>query len=148
MYQKCQYLRQRHKKGELYYYCAKHREIVEYDCYRECLDKCYKERAVPKAKKPIKKVSKKRKTVSEKTYNIVFERSQGRCQYCGAVDNLQLHHVRYRSERKDLIDDPDNCLMLCHKTFSVNRCHNKVHNNKKKYQPILLNILEKIKRTS
>ena len=64
------------------------------------------------------------------------------CQFCGAIDNLQLHHVYYRSERKDLIDNPDNCLMLCHRDFSKNKCHRLVHNNKKKYQPILLDILK------
>lgn len=145
MYQKCQYLRQRHKKGELYFFCVKQREKVACDCYRGCLDKEYKV-------KPIKKVSKKRKTVSKATYDIVLDRCRDfegvpHCQYCGAVDNLELHHVYYRSERKDLIDDPDNCLMLCHKDYSINKCHRKAHNNKKRYQPILLNILEQQKKT-
>ena len=145
MYQKCLYFRQRHKKGQLYFFCAKQRENVACDCYRECLDKEYKV-------KLIKKVSKKRKTVSKNTYNIVLDRCRDfegvpHCQYCDAVDNLELHHVYYRSERKDLIDDPDNCLMLCHRDYSVNKCHRKSHNNKKKYQPLLLEILKQQKKT-
>ena len=39
---KCLYLRVRHKKGQLYYYCTKRREIVEKMCYTGCLDKEYK----------------------------------------------------------------------------------------------------------
>ena len=57
MYQKCRYLRQRTKKGELYYYCAKRRETVNFACFRECLDKEYKEQKKLVAKKPIKSVS-------------------------------------------------------------------------------------------
>lgn len=95
----------------------------------------------------IKPVSKKRVCVSEKTYNEVLEKSKDifgvpRCELCKNADNLQLHHVYYRSERKDLIDEPSNCLMLCHKEFSENKCHKLVHDNKKKYQPILLKMLE------
>ena len=49
---------------------------------------------------------------------------------------IELHHVRYRSERKDLINEPNNCVCLC--TFH----HQLVHSNKKKYQPLLLKMLE------
>ena len=45
------------------------------------------------------------------------------------------HHIYYRSERKDLIDNIDNGIMLCV------YCHDKVHSNKKKWQPILLNMM-------
>lgn len=163
MNNKCINLKKRIKKGKIYCYCTKKRAVIELSSCFNCSNKEFKKVAknvlkTPlktysklKAKTPIKKVSKKRIVVSKETYNIVLERSKDingvpHCQYCGAVDNLELHHVYYRSERKDLIDDPDNCLMLCHKDFSVNKCHRKSHNNKKKYQPILLGILDKIKK--
>lgn len=134
---KCRYLRQRHKKGELYYFCAKSREIVELCDCRGCFDKEYKEAKKLVAKKPMKKVSKKRKTVSKKTYEEVFNQCNGRCAICGTTQNLEYHHIYYRSERPDLIDDPDNGIMLCGEF--ANNCHKgKAHKNKKYWQPILL----------
>lgn len=91
-----------------------------------------------KANKPIKKVSNKRTTVTEETYNKVMQRDKGKCVMFNyeCEGKIELHHVRYRSERKDLINEPNNCVCLC--TFH----HKLVHSNKKKYQPILLKILE------
>jgi 5-methylcytosine-specific restriction endonuclease McrA len=83
----------------------------------------------------LKPISKKRVCVSKKTYNEVYERDKGCCRLCNKT-NIELHHVYYRSERKDLIDKPSNCIMLC---FD---CHKLVHSNKKKYQPLLLKLLE------
>ena len=80
---------------------------------------------------------KRRKIVSNETYRLVYETCQN-CVLCGKQTALQLHHVRYRSERPDLIDEPSNCLMLC-----IN-CHNKAHGNKDYWQPILLEICEKL----
>lgn len=125
---KCLYLRIRHKKGQLYYYCTKKREIVEKMCYTGCLDKEYK------ITKPIKKVSKKRLYVSSKTYNEVFVRDKGRCRLCGSTENLHLHHILGRG--KDKTDNPKNCIMLCQ------NCHlNIVHANNKKYRSILLEMI-------
>lgn len=84
-----------------------------------------------------KRTKKRKKTVSNETYNLVYETCQ-KCVLCGTQNNLQLHHVKYRSERSDLIDEPSNCLMLC-----IN-CHAKVHSNKRYWQPILLEICERI----
>ena len=142
MYQKCRYLRRRTKKGELYYYCAKHREIVNFACFRECLDTEYKEQKKLVAKKPIKSVSRKRVTVSKKTYEEVFERCDGKCAICGTTQDLEYHHIYYRSERKDLIDVSDNGIMLCGEF--ANNCHKgKAHKNKKHWQPILLELAQK-----
>lgn len=163
MINKCINMKYRSKKGQAYCYCTHKRSVIDFKECSGCLSKEYKKVAkkalktqnkaysILKAKTPIKKVSKKRKVVSDKTYNIVLDRSKDElgvphCQLCGAVDNLQYHHVLYRSERKDLIDDPDNGLMLCHRDFSINKCHRVVHQNKKKYQPILLQILDRIKK--
>lgn len=137
MYQKCLYFRQRVKKGELYYFCTKQRKKVNYDCYRGCLDKEYKV-------KPIKKVSKKRKTVSKSAYNQVYEECNGRCAICGTTQNLEYHHILYRSERPDLIDDPNNGIMLCGEF--ANNCHKGIaHKNKKHWQPILLELKQQKK---
>lgn len=125
---KCLYLRVRHKKGQLYYYCTKRREIVEKMCYTGCLDKEYK------ITKPIKKASKKRLYVSNETYNEVFVRDKGRCRLCGSTTILHLHHILGRG--KDKTDNPKNCIMLCQ------NCHlNIVHANNKKYRTILLEMI-------
>lgn len=100
--------------------------------------------AFPKGQKTNKKPPKKR--VSKSTYDEVFEASKGKCGLCGAKDNLQLHHIFYRSEDVNKIDDPNNCIMLCHKDFSENRCHKKVHDNKKYWKPRLIKIRESLKR--
>lgn len=111
------------------------KEITWSDC-KNCEFKEYKKVEY----KTIKRVSKKRITVSKETYEIVYNESKGRCALCNNIDNLQLHHILYRSERKDLIDEPSNCVMLCHQDFSKNKCHGVVHKNKKKYKPLLLAI--------
>lgn len=91
------------------------------------------QRNTAKKRKTINKVSRKQVTVSKKTYNIVYNESQGRCALCGNFDNLQLHHINGRG--KYLTDDPFNCIMLC-----MDCHHNKVHKNNKYYRPILLDI--------
>ena len=82
-------------------------------------------------------VKHKRATVSEDTYRTVYEACKGKCVLCGARD-VQAHHIRYRSERKDLIDEPTNLVLLC------TRHHLEVHKNKKYWQPILLDITKEI----
>ena len=135
---KCRYFKRRHKKGQLYYFCSNRREIVDLGACRGCLDKEYKEIKKLVAKTRIKPVSKKRVTVGKKTYNEVFERCNGVCAICGTNQNLEYHHIYYRSERPDLIDDPNNGIMLCGEF--ANNCHKgKAHKNKRYWQPILLN---------
>lgn len=132
MLNKCSYLRVRHKKHQLYYFCTKTREIVQKGCYMGCLDREYKK------PKPINKVSKKRITVSRGTYEEVFLRDKGRCRLCGTNKNLHLHHILGRG--KDKTDNPNNCIMLCQE------CHlNVVHKNNKKYRPILLELIKEEK---
>lgn len=129
---KCSYLKIRQKKGEIYYYCTNKRHNVNKWCYRECEDKKYK---LPK---PIKKVSKKKITVSEETYRIVYERDKGICQLHDkkCQGRIEAHHILYRSQRKDLIDEPTNLILLC--TYH----HKLVHRNKKKWQPILREMIK------
>jgi 5-methylcytosine-specific restriction endonuclease McrA len=57
------------------------------------------------------------------------------CRLCGGGDSLQVHHITYRSQGgKDTLD---NLILLCL------YCHQKVHSNKKLYQPMLL---EKVRK--
>jgi len=125
------------KKGQIYYYCSKSRKIVDYGCFRGCLDKEYKVKSQLKAKKPIKVKSKKYQT-SKKTYNVVFNRCCGMCALCLTEYDLQLHHIKGRG--RYLTDNPDNCIMLC------DNCHNNiVHKANKFWRPVLLQIVERQK---
>ena len=51
----------------------------------------------------------------------VFERDGWQCQFCGARDNLQVHHQQFRSEGGS--DTLDNLITLCH------RCHRRLHSS-------------------
>ena len=103
--------------------------------YIDMCKKCLK--FEPRVNKPIKKVSNKRITVTEETYNKVMQRDNYKCRLAHVTYNgisckgeLELHHVQYRSEAKDLINEPTNCIMLC------NAHHRLVHSNKHFWQPI------------
>ena len=135
----CTHYRIRTKKGIKYQYCTKlKREIPKNGCYG-CVDKENKIQYQKKTKniseniiKPLekhysektkipKKVTRK-KTVSYSTYQIVLARDNYKCRLCGNDNRyeLELHHIYYRSQRKDLIDEPNNCIMLCG-NFSKNK---------------------------
>lgn len=89
------------------------------------------------ANKGIKKVSKKRIFVSKETYEKVLNRDNQKCRLLNKDCNggLELHHIVYRSENKNLINEPDNCIMLC------NYHHKLVHSNKHYWQPKLKQII-------
>ena len=90
-----------------------------------------------KANKPIKKVSNKRITVTEETYNKVMQRDKYKCRLCGTPFNLNEHHIVYKSEDRKLINEPTNLIVLC------TRCHSTVHSNKHYWQPILKEMINK-----
>ena len=126
----CIYFKKRRKNYANYTYCTIKRCKIEVkECYN-CEKKEYKKMSY------IRPVSKKRKTVSKETYGLVLVRDKC-CKLCHRNCALQLHHILYRSERKDLIDEPTNCVMLCAD------CHRLVHSNKKKYQPMLQELVKK-----
>ena len=59
------------------------------------------------------------------------------CQLCGSTFNLHRHHIRYGKEgRKTYIG---NIIVLCEK------CHKKVHSNKRLWQPYLIELDKKIR---
>lgn len=134
MNNKCVNCKIRTKKGVKYLFCVRRKAVVEFSECKGCLYKEYKKVAKMASKTPIKAISKKRVFVSGKTYDKVFKECDGRCVFCGTTSNLHYHHIYYRSERKDLIDEPSNGIMLCEEH------HRLVHSNKRKYQPILLGI--------
>lgn len=62
------------------------RHIISLLECKSCSDLIYKRN------KPIKKVSNKRITVTEQTYNKVMQRDKC-CRLCGTSLNLHLHHI-------------------------------------------------------
>lgn len=150
----CIHLKKRKNKP----YCNLLNKEIRFSLCRECDNKEYKNHIDRKksgfrSKSPVKsgKINKnaqsltkksvkkakmhnksKKLTVTKETYNYVIERDKYCCRLCGSTNWLQLHHILYRSQRKDLINDVNNCIMLC------DDCHRLVHKNKKKWQPILL----------
>jgi 5-methylcytosine-specific restriction endonuclease McrA len=63
----------------------------------------------------------------------VRERDGRRCRFCGTTRALHTHHIVYRSEHGS--NDEQNLITLClgH--------HDKVHSNKRHWQPILLELI-------
>jgi 5-methylcytosine-specific restriction endonuclease McrA len=49
----------------------------------------------------------------------VLQRDGWRCQSCGTLSNLQIHHKKFRSQLGE--DSEDNLITLC------SDCHEKVH---------------------
>jgi 5-methylcytosine-specific restriction endonuclease McrA len=49
----------------------------------------------------------------------ILERDGWRCQYCGCMGNLQVHHIQSRSLLGD--DAEENLITLCA------RCHKQIH---------------------
>lgn len=129
MMNKCKYLTIRSKNYEKYFYCRLNKKIINYTT--ECI-KCVKNE--PRKNKSINKVSKKKITITQDTYNKVMQRDNYKCRLCGTSLNLHLHHIDGRG--KDLTNDINNCIMLCR------HCHLEVvHKNQKKYRPLLKKLL-------
>jgi len=121
----CTFLRKRHKQSKIVFYCKNDRQYIKSlsDC-QNCLKRKFERN------KGIRKVSAHKETVTEETYNFVFNRDNGKCRLCGTTQELHLHHIDGRG--KNLTNNVNNCIMLC------NHCHNDVvHKNQKKYRPIL-----------
>lgn len=129
----CKNLLKRQRKYKPYFYCKILRKEIILPCDKSCSNLIYK------TNKPIKKVSNKRITVTEETYNKVMQRDNYKCRLldCTCYGKLELHHIQYRSEAKDLINEPTNCIMLCLKH------HKQVHSNKHYWQPILKEMINK-----
>ena len=45
--------------------------------------------------------------------HAVLERDGWKCQHCGEIRRLEVHHVKRVADHPALAFDPDNCLTLC-----------------------------------
>jgi 5-methylcytosine-specific restriction endonuclease McrA len=57
----------------------------------------------------------------KRLHNQVLRRDAWRCQSCGAMSNLEVHHKEFRSHSGD--DSEENLITLC------TACHDIVHRN-------------------
>lgn len=121
----CKNLLKRQRKYKPYFYCKVLRKEIILPCDKNC------SKLILVTNKPIKKVSNKRITVTEETYNKVMQRDKYKCRLCCTPFNLNEHHIVYKSEDRKLINEPTNLIVLCTK------CHALVHSNKHYWQPIL-----------
>ena len=127
----CKNLLKRQRKYKPYFYCKALRKEIILPCDKNC------SKLILIANKPIKKVSNKRITVTEETYNKVMQRDNYKCRLCGTPFNLNEHHIVYKSEDRKLINEPTNCICLC------TAHHKLVHSNKHYWQPILKEMINK-----
>lgn len=128
----CKNLLVRKKNYTPYFYCKEFKKVIT---LVEC-EKCSK--TILKRNKGIRKASNKKVVVKKEIYREVFDRDNGKCRLRNKDCNggLELHHIVYRSEDKNLINEPSNCIMLC------NAHHRLVHSNKHYWQPILKEMMK------
>lgn len=88
------------------------------------------------AKNNLSKI-KRNKNVSLTNRNKIKKICHYQCVLCGKK-GTEIHHIIYRSEDKNKIDDLENLILLCM------NCHKKVHENKKYWQTRLLKIRKEI----
>ena len=96
----------------------------------------YSKMAFPKVSKTVLKP--KPKDISKTNREEIKRLFKGKCGLCGKP-GVHTHHIIYRSEDRNKIDDIDNMFLLCLE------CHEKVHSNKKYWQPRLQNMRKKFK---
>ncbi len=91
-------------------------------------------------KKPLRKAMDKPN--KEKTREIVKQRDGNHCLLCGKPGpGLHLHRVVYGGMGGGGgLYEPDNCVLLCYNHHAL------VHSNKRIWQPILLDKIEKANR--
>ena len=77
------------------------------------------------------------KKEEKKIYEAIAE-EEPYCMLCGKGYNLHIHHIRYGSVGRKTYYG--NLIRLCID------CHNKVHSNKRKWQPILITIANEHER--
>jgi 5-methylcytosine-specific restriction endonuclease McrA len=69
-----------------------------------------------------------------KLHRTILERDGWHCQFCGSMQNLQVHHLNFRSQAGG--DDEQNLITLCVE------CHEKLHREVVAKGPIALTPLE------
>lgn len=77
----------------------------------------------------------KRRSVQRALKDAVLSRDGRRCRRCGRNTDLEVHHIRYRSQGGR--DEERNLITLCL------RDHQLVHSDKKVWQPVLLELVRR-----
>lgn len=67
------------------------------------------------------------------TKRRVRNRDGNRCRWCSDPDELQVHHINYRSQGGP--DEDWNLITLC------GECHRRAHGNKRVWQPVLRGVI-------
>lgn len=80
------------------------------------------------------RTKKKRAPMTSELHDAVIMRDEFRCRYCGRFTDLHVHHIKYRSEGGP--DEETNLITLC------SEHHDLMHSNKRKWQPLLLELIE------
>lgn len=112
-----------------------------------CSNDCRYSEPAKKKPKGTKKLAPKPKakridygTISHEVYDYVIKADGNRCRHCGGTKDLAVHHIYYRSEAKyyEWCSQPINLITLCNYP-----CHlSIIHRDKKKYQPLCLDIVK------
>lgn len=76
--------------------------------------------------------------MSDKQIYKTIAEEEPYCMLCGKSWNLNIHHIRYGSVGRHTYFG--NIIRLC------TDCHNKVHSNKRKWQPVLITIADEHER--
>jgi len=103
-------------------------------CDRDCLYSTQTKK--PKQSKKVSTVN--REPLSEELRNYVLTKDRNRCRLCGKTNSLAVHHVIYRSDKRNKRwqDQASNLITLCIE------CHIPIiHNNKKRWQKVCLGII-------
>ena len=116
---KCLYLRFRHKKGEIYYFCTKSSKNVFKTCYIGCLDKEYKQY------KKLKQKTSGQKAIEDSRYSILQE-NLTKCFFC-SNKSTDWHELLKGKNRKKCIKW-GLCVRICR------NCHTRTENDSKFYQ--------------
>ena len=61
----------------------------------------------------------------ETLFWTVWQRDQGRCFHCGAIQQLELHHLIPKSVGGE--DISSNCIIVCGPKWHKDSCHYKIH---------------------
>lgn len=97
-----------------------------------CGDNCLKE--ARKRRRDEKRAARGRNPIPADLRQQVRDRDGNACRYCRRPTDLQLHHIRYRSEGGP--HEERNLITLC----SVH--HALMHSSKERWQPVLLGLIE------
>jgi len=111
--------------------------ILKEDSYRHgrvgsvCSEGCFVAlSARRRQRKQSKKVVRVVDSVPPEVKAAVRQRDGFKCRFCGGKNNLQVHHIFYRSQGGS--HEPHNLIVLCFEH------HRLVHSDKGRWQPVLL----------